>query len=196
MRLPILATLLATLAVPAVAHADIFLSPFVGMKFKGSTNELDFGEGAGDATLSIGASTVVVTDRGPGFELEFGYNPRFFESGTGDLATNSGVTTLFGNFILAAPISFTRESLRPYAVGGLGWVHASADNTISFLPISNDFLGLTIGVGAVGFFSDVTGVRFDLRYIKAISSGDVSNIPEQGSARISFWRATVGLVFR
>ena len=184
------------LTCPAVAHADIFLSPFLGMKFKGSTNELNFGEGAGDATLSIGAATVVVTDRGPGFELEFGYNPRFFESGTGDLATNSGVTTLFGNFILAAPISFTRESLRPYAVGGLGWVHASADNTISFLPISNDFLGLTIGVGAVGFFSDVTGVRFDLRYIKAISSGDVSNIPEQGSARISFWRATVGLVFR
>jgi hypothetical protein len=75
-------------------------------------------------------------------------------------------------------------------------VHASANEKIDLFPVSNDFLGLAIGVGAIGFITDVTGVRFDLRYIKAISSGDVSIIPEQGSARLSFWRATIGFVFR
>ena len=195
MRLPLIAALLAVLAAPAPVLADIFVSPFVGLKFKGATNELDLGDGAADAKLSIGAAAVILSDKGLGLEAELGYNPRFFESGTGDLVTRSGVTTLFGNVILALPLSITRESLRPYAVGGLGWVHASAQESLDLFPVSNDFLGLTIGVGAVGFFSDVTGVKFDLRYIKAISSGDISERNGE-SARISFWRATIGVVFR
>jgi hypothetical protein len=192
-RLPILAALLAALAVPAVAHADIFLSPFLGMKFKGATNELDFGNGAADTKLTLGVSTMVLADSGIGGEVEFGYNPRFFD---GDqLGTRSSVTTLFGNVVLALPIGVTRESLRPYAVGGLGWIHASANDLIGFGPVSNDFLGLALGVGAVGFVTDTTGLRFDLRYLKSVSSGDVSEL-NQESARIRFWRATVGVVFR
>jgi hypothetical protein len=194
-RLPA-AVLVAVLALPGVARADIFLSPFLGVKFKGSTNEINFGEGATDAKLSLGAATTWLTDKGPGAEAELGYNPRFFERGTGDLVTSSSVTTLFGNFVLALPLSITRESLRPYALAGIGWIHASANDSIGFSSVSNDFLGLAIGVGAVGFLSDVTGVRFDLRYLKSVSSGDVSDLPDQGSARISFWRATVGVVFR
>ncbi len=194
-RLPA-AVLVAVLASPGVARADIFLSPFLGVKFKGNTNEINFGEGATDAKLSLGAATVWLTDKGPGVEAELGYNPRFFERGTGDLVTSSSVTTLFGNFVLALPLSITRESLRPYALAGIGWIHASANDSIGFSSVSNDFLGLAIGVGAVGFLSDVTGVKFDLRYLKSVSSGDVSDLPDQGSARISFWRATVGVVFR
>ena len=194
-RLPA-AALVAVLASPGIAHADIFLSPFLGVKFKGSTNEINFGEGASDAKLSIGAAVDWLSNKGPGVEAELGYNPRFFERGTGDLVTSSSVTTIFGNFVLALPLSITRESLRPYAVGGIGWIHASANDTIGFSSVSNDFLGLTLGVGAVGFLSDVTGVKFDLRYLKSVSSGDVSDLPDQGSARISFWRATIGVVFR
>jgi hypothetical protein len=193
MRLPILAALLATLTVPATAHADIFVSPFAGVKFKGATNDVDFGNGAADTKLTLGVSTVVLADAGVGGEVEFGYNPRFFDGG--DLGTRSGVTTLFGNVLLALPIGITRESLRPYAVGGLGWIHGSADDLIGFGPVSNDFLGLALGVGAIGFVTDTTGVRFDLRYLKSVSSGDVSEL-NQESARIRFWRATVGLVFR
>jgi len=194
-RVLLAAAVAMVLATPAHAHADIFVSPFLGLKFKGATNQLDFGNGAGDAKLSIGASAVVVSDKGPGIEAEVGYNPRFFEAGTGDLVTRSGVTTLFGNFLLALPISITRESLRPYAVAGLGWVHASANDLIGFNAVSNDFLGLALGGGAIGFVSDTTGLRFDIRYLKSVSSGDVSD-RNQESARISFWRATVGVVFR
>ena len=195
MRLPLIAALLAVLAAPAPVLADIFVSPFVGLKFKGATNELDLGDGAADAKLSIGAAAEILSDKGLGFEAELGYNPRFFEAGTGDLVTRSGVTTFFGNLMLALPISITRESLRPYAVGGLGWIHASANDSIGFNAVSNDFLGLALGVGAIGFVTDTTGLRFDVRYLKSVSSGDVSEL-NQESARIRFWRATVGLVFR
>ena len=184
--------MLAASAAPA--SADIFVSPFLGLKFKGATNGFDFGEGADKTKLSLGVSGMVVDDRGPGLEIEFGYNPRFFDGG--DLSSRSSVTTLFGNVVLALPVSVTRESLRPYVVGGLGWMHASATEKIDLFPVNNDFLGLAIGAGAIGFVSDTTGVRFDLRYLKSVSSADASGLPQQGSARISFWRATIGLVFR
>lgn len=193
MRLPLLAALLAVMAVPAPVAADIFLSPFAGMKFRGATNDVDFDNGAADTKLSLGVATMVVADAGIGAEVEFGYNPRFFDGGV--LVSRSSVTTLFGNVMVALPISITRESLRPYAVGGLGWIHASANDIIGFNSVSNDFLGLALGIGAIGFVTDTTGLRFDLRYLKSISSGDVSGL-NQESARIRFWRATVGLVFR
>ena len=105
------------------------------------------------------------------------------------------LSPVFGNLVLALPISLTRESLRPYAVAGLGWIHASASDSIGFNAVSNDFLGLALGVGAIGFVTDTTGLRFDLRYLKSVSSGDVSELNRE-SARIRFWRATVGLVLR
>lgn len=179
---------------PAVAAADIFVSPFFGVKFKGSTNDFDFGNGARDVKTSLGLSGMGVTDKGPGVELEFGYNPRFFDGG--DLSTRSGVTTLFGNAVVAVPVRITRESLRPYGIAGLGWIHASANDKIGFGAVRNDFFGLALGAGAIGFITDTTGLRFDLRYFKSLSSSDQSGLPQQGLARINFWRATIGVVFR
>ena len=184
-------------ASPAVAVADVFVSPFLGLKFRGDSNELDLDrdDGARKAKMSVGISGVVVMDKGLGVELELAHQSRFFERKSDSLVTRSGVTTLGGNVMLAAPISITRESLRPYAVGGLSWMHASAQDLFGFAPISNDFLGLTLGLGAVGFIGDVTGLRFDLRYLKSISSSDISDLSGD-RARISFWRATIGVVFR
>jgi hypothetical protein len=181
----------------APASADIFVSPFLGLKFRGDSNELDLDreDGARDAKMSVGIAGVVVMDKGLGIELELAHQPRFFERKSNSVVTSSGVTTLGVNLLLAAPISITRESLRPYVVGGLGWMHASAQDLFGFAPVSNDFVGLTLGVGAVGFIGDVTGLRFDLRYLKSVSSSDVSDLSGD-SARISFWRATVGVVFR
>ncbi len=174
------------------------MSPFLGLKFRGDSNELDLDrdDGAREAKMSVGISGVVVMDKGLGIELELAHQPRFFERKSNSVVTSSGVTTLGGNVMLAAPISFTRESLRPYAVAGLGWMHASAQDLFGFAPVSNDFLGLTLGRWAPsGFIGDVTGLRFDLRYLKSISSSDTSDLSGD-SARISFWRATIGVVFR
>lgn len=181
---------------PAPAAADIFVSPFLGVKFRGATNALDFDRdyGSRDTKSAVGLSGVVVADAGYGVELEVAHQPRFFER-TGGLVTRSGVTTLSGNVMLALPLSITRESLRPYAVAGLGWMHASSKNGIDFLEFSNDFLGLSLGVGAVGFLTDLAGVRFDLRHIRSVSSADTSTVSGD-RATLRFWRATVGVVFR
>lgn len=184
---------------PAAASADIFLSPFLGVKFKGATNEIDFNNGAGarNVKTAVGISGVVIADKGVGVELEVAHFPRFFEKATtGELVTRSGVTTLSGNVMLALPISVTRESLRPYVVSGLGWMHASAGDLFGFSPVNNDFLAFTLGAGAVGFLTDVTGLRFDLRYVRSVSSSDVSNLNPGEVARLRFWRATVGFVIR
>jgi len=179
------------------ARADIFVSPFLGVKFKGATNQIDFdmSNGAGDAKSSVGVSGVLVSDKGLGVELDVAHQSRFFEGAGDSLVTRSGVTTLSGNLMLAVPLRITRESLRPYAVGGLGWMHAAANDQIQLNPINNDYLALTLGAGAIGFVSDVVGLRFDVRYLKSISSSDTAAL-SRDIARLSFWRATIGVVFR
>ncbi len=202
MRLPHLLTaaLVGWLALGQAtpAAADIFVSPFLGVKFRGATNELDLdlAAGARDTKTAVGISGVVISDRGLGVELELAHMPRFFErKGNTGLVTRSGVTTLMGHVMLALPLSITRESLRPYAVAGLGWMRASANDQIALIPVNNDYLGLALGGGAIGFLSDVVGLRFDLRYTKSVSSADRSNLSGD-LASLSFWRASVGVVFR
>ena len=197
MRVLLAAAVAAVLATPGVAHADIFVSPFLGLKFKGSDQRARLRRRRRRRqAVDRRRRPWLVSDKGPGIEAEVGYNPRFFERGTGDLVTRSGVTTLFGNFVLALPISITRESLRPYAVAGLGWVHASANDLIGFSAVSNDFLGLALGGGAIGFVSDVDrpAVRPALPEERVL--GRRLGPAGPGLARISFWRATVGVVFR
>ncbi|MEZ5419976.1 MAG: hypothetical protein R2708_21890 [Vicinamibacterales bacterium] len=182
---------------PAPARADVFVSPFLGVKFRGATNQLDLDESNGvrETKSAVGISGVVVSDDGPGLEIDIAHQSRFFEGADDSLVTRSGVTTLSANVMLAAPIAWTRESLRPFAVAGLGWMHAASNDQISLNPIKNDYLGLTMGVGAVGFLTDVVGLRFDLRYLKSVSSADTAELTGR-VARLSFWRATIGVVFR
>ena len=180
------------------ARADIFVSPFLGVKFRGSTNQLDLDTeiGARATKSAVGVSGILVSDKGPGVEIDIAHQSRFFERDSStSIVTRSGVTTLSGNVLLAAPLSFTRDSLRPYVVVGLGWMHASANDQIQLNPVNNDYLALTTGVGAIGFLTDVVGVRFDLRRIRSVSSADTSAISND-IAQLRFWRATLGVVFR
>jgi hypothetical protein len=108
---------------------------------------------------------------------------------------SSRVTTLGGNVIVAAPLAFTRESLRPYALAGLGTMQARSNDLAGVFPVAEDRLGLTVGVGAIGFVSDRTGLRFDLRHLRAISGAD-GEFPRPGVSRLSFWRASAGVVIR
>lgn len=180
------------------ARADIFVTPFLGVKFRGSTNQLDLDtdNGVRATKSSVGVSGIVVADKGLGVELDIAHQSRFFEqNGSTLIVTRSGVTTLSGSLMLAMPLSITRDSLRPYAVVGLGWMHATANDQINLNPVNNDYLALTTGIGAIGFLTDVVGLRFDLRRIRSVSSADTSTL-NQDVAQLRFWRATVGVVFR
>jgi hypothetical protein len=186
---------LISLAAPRAAHADLLITPFAGGSFAPETTLLIPEEGAG-RKFTLGAAALLLSDSLFGLEAEVGHTPGFFE---GDdplgLVLSSRVTTVTGNVILAVPLSVTRESLRPYLVGGLGLMQARSKNAAGVFPLDANFLAVDLGGGAIGFVTDRTGLRFDLRHIKAASGAD-GPFARPGISRLSFWRATVGIVLR
>ena len=179
----------------ATAHADWLITPFLGTSFAGETTFLMFEEGAG-RKLTLGASVALLSDGILGLEAEASHTPRFFEGDSPlGLVLTSRVTTLSGNVILAAPLALTRESLRPYLVGGLGLMQVRSKHAAGLFPVNQDILGLNIGAGANGFVTERTGLRFDLRHFKAVTGAD-SHLPRPGVSRLAFWRATAGITLR
>ena len=183
------------LATPRVAGADWLITPFVGGSFAPETTFLVFDEGAG-RKFTLGASFALLSRGLLGIEAEVGHTPGFFE---GDdplgLVLASRVTTVTGNVILAVPLALTRESLRPYVVGGLGLLQARSKHAGGLFPVDENLLGVDLGAGAIGFVTDRTGLRFDVRYVKAASGAD-GPFARPGISRLSFWRVTIGMVIR
>ena len=178
------------------ADADFLITPFVGSVFGGNTTLLDLDIGAASSKhWTFGASAAWQTDQIFGVEVDFATVPGFFQnddSGTG-LVTGSRVTTLTGNVVAAFPLSVTRESLRPYAIGGLGLIHASAEDLLG-LNEPGDWWGLQLGGGAIGMLTDRAGVRFDLRHSRALSRD--TTLRGERTSKLSFWRFTVGVTLR
>lgn len=187
------ALLLCVCAPAAEARADWLITPFIGTSFAGETTFLTLEEGAG-SRFTLGASLALLGSGVLGVEADVGHTQNFFE-GDLHLVLSSRVTTIGGNVLLAAPLALTRESLRPYLVGGLGLLQARSRNAAGVFPLNEDRLGLSVGGGAIGFVSDLTGLRFDVRHIKAISGPD-GPFARPGVSRLSFWRATIGLTIR
>jgi hypothetical protein len=190
-------TLLSLVCVlaPRAAGADWLITPFLGGSFAPETTFLVFEEGAG-RKLTLGASVALLSDGLLGIEADVGHTPSFFQ---GDdplgLVLTSRVTTITGNIIVAVPLSVTRESLRPYVVGGLGLLQAKSRNAGGLFPIDQNLLGVDFGAGAIGLVSDRTGLRFDIRHVKAASGAD-GPFARPGVSRLSFWRGTIGAVIR
>lgn len=180
---------------PAAAHADWLITPFLGTSFAGETTFLIFEKGAGRKT-TLGASVAFLGDGLFGLEADFGHTPGFFEGQDPlGLVLTSRVTTLSGNVILAAPLALTRESLRPYLAMGLGLMQARSKHAAGLFPVDEELLGLSLGGGVIGFVTERTGVRFDLRRIKAVTGAD-GPFNRPGVSRLSFWRATAGITLR
>ncbi len=186
----------AFLASAIDASADWLIVPHVGAVFGGNTTIVDLDQGAGSKTFTFGGSIAWLTDGIIGFEGDVGHTPRFFERGTSTaLVLESTVTTATGSVIVTLPLTITRESLRPYIVGGVGLMHASSDDVVGAFSFDSNLLAMSVGGGVIGLVTPFTGVRFDLRQFRNLSP-DGSATTTSGSTRLSFWRASVGLVFR
>ena len=106
---------------------------------------------------------------------------------------------LMGNGVLAMPQRRTEYGLRPFLSGGIGLLHASATDFDGLTPVRTNLLGYNIGGGAVGFFTDRAGLRFDLRYFGTLKERDVKPnelISVAPTINLSYWTAGVGFVFR
>src|SRR5262245_53840311 len=116
-----LATLLFSAAVPNRASAAGFISPFFGYNFSGDAGCPDitnFDNKSYNYGVGIGALGAVI-----GFELDFGYSPKFFGDNPG---YDSSVLTLMGNLMVAPRLGI----VQPYFLGGVGLMKSEVDQKL------------------------------------------------------------------
>jgi hypothetical protein len=194
----VLAVVLALVLFPGSAAADWYFTPFVGYDFNGTTTfvaDLEYRFESRRKT-TLGGSAMLT--RGIlGLEVDYALVPNFFEKDVPEvLVAASHVQTLTGNVVLLAPLRLTRESLRPYLVAGAGWMDVySEPYRVPALLVDEDLLAFNAGAGALGMFNARTGLRFDVRWFTNLDRNTSSGTPI-GSARVKFWRASVGFVLR
>jgi hypothetical protein len=198
-------------ALPSVAHADWYFMPFYGWDFKGTTTLVDLEYSGRNRTKpTLGGSVVLMSDI-LGIEGDYAFIPGFFQNPQcrrvdaaecatqGPVITDSHAQTLTGGVIVAAPLTWTRESLRPYVGAGIGWMGASSEYQPpavgELFSFDRHLIALSVGGGALGMFSERTGLRFDLRRFTNIDRDEPMGT-EVESARLTFWRATVSFVLR
>jgi hypothetical protein len=185
---------------PCAAAADWIFAPFVGSAFGGSTALPDLEQGASSAHLIFGGTVGWWSQGILGIESDFSFAPHFFETdNTTEVITSSNVITLGGNVVVAVPLSVTRESLRPYLVGGLSWMHASIDDVRGLLPElfgrTRNSVGVNFGGGAIGLITPRTGLRFEVRHFGSLEREE-DRFSRETESLLSFWRATVGVVIQ
>jgi hypothetical protein len=177
----------------ADARADWLVTPFLGATFGTETAFLDLGGATQSKHRIFGGSGGWLSDGVFGVEADLAFAPGFFEDDMG-LIVGSRVTTVSGNVIAAVPLTVSRESLRPYLLAGLGVIQVNIPEPVGLVE-SNGSLGLQLGGGAIGFLTDRTGVRFDLRQVRSLRR-TADEFTFERRTKLSFWRATVGVTFR
>lgn len=184
------------LLTPVPASADLFLAPYMGLKFGGRSSIVDLELSASNRKTTVGVSVFLLSDAILGYEVTFGYVPQYFKSDP-DLPLikpGSYVVDLMGNVIVSLPPDVTAGGLRPYVVGGVGLIHAESADILNILQVRRTVPAFDVGVGAIGLLTINVGVRFDVRYLRSFTNDDGS-LATVGR-RISYSRATIGLVLR
>lgn len=179
--------LLVALA-PTPAHAEWFLSPFVGAAFGGSVPDaprLDYGGAAGWMGSVVG------------FEVDVSHRPDFFKvADVPDvLLSESSVTTVMFNGLVRLPVG--GERLTPYVAGGLGWLRTRIGADEDFVRGNSNNFGFNVGGGVTAGLNDRVGLRGDIRYFRDLQDLEgESEFFSLGESKLDFWRAAVGIVFR
>src|SRR5882672_4526461 len=176
---------------PASARADWLFTPNIGLGFGGDTPSND--------KLTYGASIGWMGAGVFGFEADLAYTPQFFENGTDNIsfADSDNVTTAMANLIVGVPIGGqTGKGFRPYVAGGIGMLKTHVQDNAQLFNVSNNDLGVDLGVGAIGFATDHVGFRGDVRYYRDLQNPTNDGGFTLATGKFDFWRGTVGLAFR
>ena len=188
-----------SIATPRTASADWTFTPFLGWNFGGSA-DINAPNSNTSSTferkIDYGASLASM-GKGPiGFEIDFGYSPNFFEtstppSGFFKFTPDSNVTTLTGNLIIGAH----GGPIRPYVVGGVGLIRTKVQDFSQVVSVnSKNDLGMDVGGGVMGFFSNNVGLRGDVRYFRGFrGTSDSGNPAGIALSDFKFWRGSLGL---
>jgi opacity protein-like surface antigen len=190
---------LALSLVPATANAQgWFFTPFVGANFGGNANFEDFDDIDDEVEKRIDfGATLGYNPNVVGFEIDFGWSPNFFENTVGNANFefgDSNVTTLMANVLVSAPPG---RGVRPYGSGGLGLIRSSVSGVGDFFDdVTRNDLGINIGGGLNGQFTENFGIRGDLRYFRSLKDDENDDDFDLGLSDFDFWRGTVGVSFR
>jgi opacity protein-like surface antigen len=185
--------------VPATATAQgWFFTPFVGANFGGNANFEDFDDVDDEVEKRIDfGATLGYNPNVVGFEIDFGWSPNFFEDTVGNANFefgDSNVTTLMANVLVSAPPG---RGVRPYGSGGLGLIRSSVSGIGNFFDdVTRNDLGVNIGGGVNGQFTENVGIRGDLRYFRSLEDDENDDDFDLGLSDFDFWRGTVGVSFR
>ena len=176
------------------AWAEWQIKPFVGATFGGVTTFVDLEHTASEPNPAIGISGVLLGNIF-GIEADFGHAPGFFQRGSQQLVLDSSVTTLTGNIVVALPRRLAEYTLRPYFVGGAGFMAVRIDDALGVLNISRSLQAMDLGGGVTGFLTHRIGISWDVRYFRSIDRTFESGL-SFGSEQLSFWRANMAVAIR
>ena len=186
----------AVTVLPGQAFADAWFSAYLGSVFGGST-----GEGLSEAVENHSNTTYGVNlgRMGNGIfggEFDLGYTPKFFGADASVESSSVTVETVHGSLLLGIPIGARSEGgVRPYGVIGVGMILRRVDLRDFFDNISTSDFGYNVGVGVMGFFGDVFGLRGEYRYFRNFQKDD-GGVLSLARGTFHFSRATAGLVLR
>ena len=180
-------------------QAEWQFTPMVGFTMFGNTSLVDLEQATGDRHAHLGGSVAFLGGGILGVEALGIWTPGFFDKSNpeADLIESSRTLVAMGNIVLTTPRRWTEYSLRPYVSGGLGLMHASTTEVQPgpILPIDVNVVGFNIGGGAIGFLTQRTGLRFDIRYHSTLNRLD-EEAPTFGPVHLRYVTASVGVVFR
>jgi hypothetical protein len=190
-------TVVVFLGAATPTSADWLFTPYLGMNFGGAANFGDVGdfEDNFEKKAVFGGSLAWMGGGVLGIEFDLGVSPNFFEITTGEEDFDFGdsnLTTLMLNAIVGAPLG----GIRPYAAGGIGLMRSSISPRAFFDDLKSSDLGINLGGGIAGFFSDNIGLRGDLRYFRSLQDNEPDDDLDLGLSDFHFWRGTIGVTFR
>lgn len=185
------------------AAAEWHFVPLAGMTMFGSTSMVDPELGTGRVHLHAGGVVSWLSRGIFGVEALTIWTPNFFDGDpTSDSLLDPGANpvqvndnralSLMANVVITLPQRWTEYGLRPFISGGFGLMHAH--NGDELFPTTVNVRGLNIGGGAVGFLTNKTGLRFDVRYHSTLNQ--LEGAPAFGDAHLRYVTASVGLVIR
>jgi outer membrane protein with beta-barrel domain len=193
MRIPVRGIVLMTCAAMFVlgaasrAHADGFISPFIGYNFGGDSGCPEVAN-CDNKTRNIG---VAVGSLGSvvGGEFEFNFIDQFFGQTTG---VSSNLFTMMGNVMFAPKVG----AIQPYVLTGLGLMKTHVEFTTAGLTsTNNNNLAWDIGGGVIGFFTPHFGVRGDLRYFHSFQDLSVLNL-SLSNTKIDYGRVAGAVILK
>ena len=198
-------TLILILTLASPAAAEWHFTPMVGLTVFGNTTLFDPEQATGKRHRQFGGSVSWLGGGLLGLETVVHWTPGLFENedfvnedasvpAVGFVKSSRSIVAM-GNVVLTLPRRWTEYALRPFISGGLGVMHVAKED-IGVFPVELNQPAFNIGGGAIGFFSQRTGVRFDVRYHSTLTKSDEGPIAIGGPVHLRYMTASIGLVLR